>query len=436
MRYISTKGACAPVSFKEAVLTGLPPDRGLYFPERIPTLPAAFIRSLPDMTFREISLTVAEALLEEDIPHAVLKRMVDDTLRFDAPLVPLEPGVEVLELFHGPTLAFKDFGARFLARVMAYFIEGESREVTVLVATSGDTGSAVASGFFQVPGIRVVILYPSGKVSKIQEKQLTTHGGNITALEIEGTFDDCQRLVKSAFSDKDFEKSRRTLTSANSINIARLIPQSFYYFYAFSRLGELKRPVVFSVPCGNFGNITGGILAKRMGLPIDRFIAATNANDVFPQFLRTGVYRPEPSKQTLSNAMDVGDPSNLARLLHIYHDDLKTLKKEIRSWSVTDRETKTLIKKIHDETGYILDPHGAVAVAGMHRYLEEEPEFGRGVVLETAHPAKFLDIVEPILDCRVPIPERLQAALEKEKESLRLSNRYEEFKQFLMAHHS
>ena len=435
MRYISTKGACAPVSFKEAVLTGLPPDRGLYFPERIPTLPAAFIRSLPDMTFREISLTVAEALLEEDIPHAVLKRMVDDTLRFDAPLVPLEPGVEVLELFHGPTLAFKDFGARFLARVMAYFIEGESREVTVLVATSGDTGSAVASGFFQVPGIRVVILYPSGKVSKIQEKQLTTHGANITALEIEGTFDDCQRLVKSAFSDKDFEKSRRTLTSANSINIARLIPQSFYYFYAFSRLGELKRPVVFSVPCGNFGNITGGILAKRMGLPIDRFIAATNANDVFPQFLRTGVYRPEPSKQTLSNAMDVGDPSNLARLLHIYHDDLKTLKKEIRSWSVTDRETKTLIKKIHDETGYILDPHGAVAVAGMHRYLEEEPEFGRGVVLETAHPAKFLDIVEPILDCRVPIPERLQATLEKEKESLRLSNRYEEFKQFLMAHH-
>ncbi|NOZ04197.1 MAG: threonine synthase, partial [FCB group bacterium] len=308
MQYISTKGASAPVSFKAAVLTGLPPDRGLYFPQRIPALPDTFIRSLPDMTFQEISLTVAEVLLEGDIPQTVLKRMVDDTLQFDAPLVPLEPGVEVLELFHGPTLAFKDFGARFLARVMAYFIEGESREITVLVATSGDTGSAVASGFFQVPGIRVVILYPSGKVSKIQEKQLTTHGGNITALEIEGTFDDCQRLVKSAFSDKDFEKNRRTLTSANSINIARLIPQSFYYFYAYSRLEQSKRPVIFSVPCGNFGNLTGGILAKRMGLPIDRFIAATNANDVFPKFLRSGVYRPEPSKQTLSNAMDVGDP--------------------------------------------------------------------------------------------------------------------------------
>ncbi len=426
----STQNPGHRVSFREAVMRGLPPDNGLYMPVEIPVLPAGRIRDFSEMTLREIALEMARPLLGDSLEITVLREIIEKAFTFDAPLVQLESGVFTQELFHGPTLAFKDFAARFMAQVMGHFVQNESRELVILVATSGDTGSAVASGFLKVPGIRVIVLYPAGKVSDIQEKQLTTMGHNITALQIEGTFDDCQRLVKSAFLDAGLRRSFY-LTSANSINIARLIPQSFYYAYGWSRLPAHGGATVFSVPSGNFGNLTAGLMAKRMGVPIQRFVAATNANDVVPQFLETGEYHPRTSRKTLSNAMDVGNPSNFARMLALYENDLDQMREDIRGYGFTDAQTVAAMQAVYDTTGYVLDPHGAVGYLGLQRFRKAEPGKWQGVFLETAHPAKFLDIVTAALKTRPAIPERLQTYLEKSGVAIPLSSNFETFKSFL-----
>lgn len=426
----STNNPGYRVTFREAVMRGLPPDNGLYMPEQIPALPAGRVHAFAEMTFREIAFEMALPLLGDSLDVTVLREIIENAFTFDAPLVQLDAQVFTQELFHGPTLAFKDFAARFMAQVMGHFVQNESRELVILVATSGDTGSAVASGFLKVPGIRVIVLYPAGKVSDIQEKQLTTMGHNITALQIDGTFDDCQRLVKSAFLDAALRRSFY-LTSANSINIARLIPQSFYYAYGRSRLPARGGTVVFSVPSGNFGNLTAGLIAKRMGVPIQRFVAATNVNDVVPQFLETGQYHPRTSRKTLSNAMDVGNPSNFARMLALYENDLDQMREDIRGYGFTDAQTVAAMQAVYDATGYVLDPHGAVGYLGLQRFREEEPGDWQGVFLETAHPAKFLDIVAAALKIRPAIPERLQTYLEKSGVAIRLSSEFEAFKSFL-----
>ncbi len=433
------------VSFQEAVFQSLPADNGLYMPTELPLLDDAFFNEIEKFTFPEIAFQVATMLLDDEIPALKLRDLIEDAIDFPAPVVALDKEVYVLELFHGPTLAFKDFGARFMARTMSWFLQqspGE-QERTILVATSGDTGSAVAQGFLNVPGINVVLLYPSGKVSEIQEKQLTTVGNNVSALEVSGTFDDCQRMVKEAFLDQELRKEV-ALSSANSINISRLIPQSFYYFNAYA---QLKRdlgfnpdwPLVFSVPSGNFGNLCGGLIAQQMGLPIDHIVASTNVNDVVPEYLETGKFTPRPSVQTISNAMDVGNPSNFARLQAFYgyvgSDDelLDSIQEDISGNRFSDDTTEQAIQEVYENYyGYIMCPHTAVGYLGLKDYLEKQSGRANGVVLATAHPAKFKDTVEEAIGESIPLPETLQAVLNQPKQATSISSDYEALKTYLM----
>ncbi|AHM63522.1 threonine synthase [Flammeovirgaceae bacterium 311] len=429
MQYYSTNKTAEKVRLPYAVLKGLADDGGLYMPESIPQLPARFFEDIHTKSLPEIGYIVAAALIGDEVPAEVLKQIVEETLNFPIPAVQVEEDIYSLELFHGPTMAFKDVGARFMSRLMAYFNRNESRELKVIVATSGDTGSAVAAGFFKVPGIRVYILFPKGKVSPLQQKQLTTWGGNITAIEIDGTFDDCQKMAKQALGDAALNKNN-LLTSANSINIARLIPQSFYYFWAYAQLKKLGRPLVFCVPSGNFGNITGGLLAAAMGLPVHHFIATTNANDVVPEYLRTSVYKTRPSVQTISNAMDVGNPSNYARMCELFDHKHQRFCENITGYAFSDEDTRRAMKMVKKQ-GYLLDPHGAVAYLGLKEYLAEHQGNAVGVFLETAHPAKFKEVVEETLTEAVEIPEQLQAFLGKKEQIISLPNDYEQLKQLI-----
>lgn len=432
MKYYSTNRNTPEVDLEEAVVKGLAADRGLFMPERITPLPAEFFETIDRLSFQEIACRVAEAFFGEDIPKEDLDRIVCDTLSFDCPVVGVEKDIYSLELFHGPTLAFKDVGARFMARLLQYFIRkrGTGREVNVLVATSGDTGSAVANGFLGVDGIHVYVLYPKGKVSPIQECQFTTLGRNITAVEIDGVFDDCQRLVKSAFMDAEL-CDRMTLTSANSINVARFLPQTFYYFNAYARMKALGKAsdLVICVPSGNFGNITAGLFAHRMGLPVKRFIAANNANDIFYNYLLTGVYSPKASVQTIANAMDVGDPSNFARIIDLYGNSHEAVTSLISGFTFTDDQIRRTMHDCYASTGYLLDPHGACG----YRALKEGLKPGEtGVFLETAHPAKFKETVEGAVGAPVAIPDRLAAFMKGEKQSVAMSADFADFKRFLM----
>jgi threonine synthase len=429
MKFYSTKQQTPTVSIKEAVLKGLPADNGLFMPERIPALPSEFFKNIETLSFQEIALEVASAILGEDIEQAILKKLVYEAINFPAPLVSLDEHTHILELFHGNTLAFKDFGARFMAQLMGYFVKDEEKTLDILVATSGDTGSAVAHGFLGVPKIRVTVLYPKGKVSNFQEKQFTTLGENITALEIEGTFDDCQALVKKAFLDKELNEIL-TLSSANSINISRLIPQSFYYFEAYKQLKNKLKPNIFVVPSGNFGNLTAGLLAKRMGLPITHFVAATNANDIVPAYLQSGNYHPRPSIQTISNAMDVGNPSNFVRMLDLF-GDVQAMSKEISGYAFDDEQTRQAMREVKEEYNYVIDPHGAVGYLALKTYRNTFGKDINGIVLETAHPVKFAEVVNPQIGIEVAIPERMKYLLEKEKTSIPLSKDFDDFKSFL-----
>jgi threonine synthase len=429
MQFYSTNNKSHKVSLEEAVVRGLAPDGGLYMPETITPFPAENIETLPQKSFQQIGFEVAKQLLGNEVPADILQRIVNHTITFDAPLVQLESNIFSLELFHGPTLAFKDFGARFMSQLLTHFAEKSNREVTVLVATSGDTGSAVANGFLGVPNTKVVVLYPSGKVSDIQEKQFTTLGKNITALEINGTFDDCQRMVKQAFSESELQQ-KLFLTSANSINIARLIPQSFYYFYAWSRLKD-RSNVVVSVPSGNFGNLTAGLLAKRLGLPIQYFIASTNANDIVPQYLTTKQFNSRPSIATISNAMDVGNPSNFARMLDLYGGDWNKLSVEINGYTFSDDETRTQMRETYLKNNYTLDPHGAVGLLGLKKFLAHDPS-KTGFFLETAHPAKFKEVVDETLGSSVPIPEKLKTFIAGTKKCIPMHSDFNQLKDWLL----
>ena len=445
MKYYSTNNQAPIADLHKAVVKGLAEDRGLYMPERIQKLPQAFFDEIDKMSFLEIAYTVASAFFGEDVDLDALKDIVYDTLQFDCPVVKVKDNIYTLELFHGPTLAFKDVGARFMARLLQYFIkqEGKGEQVNVLVATSGDTGSAVANGFLGVDGIHVYVLYPKGKVSPIQECQFTTLGKNITAIEVDGVFDDCQALVKNAFMDAELNQHMK-LTSANSINVARFLPQAFYYFNAYARLKEIVnrksengKSLVMCVPSGNFGNICAALFGHEMGLPVKRFIAANNANDIFFKYLQTGKYEPKPSKQTLANAMDVGDPSNFARILNLYSkngalsaDDTHTaITSLISGATYSDDEIRQTMKKCYEETGYILDPHGACG----YQALEDGLKDGEiGVFCETAHPAKFKEKVDDILGIDVEIPDRLAAFMKGEKQSVPMSKEFADFKQYLL----
>lgn len=428
MKYYSLNHNAPKVSFREAVIQGLAPDKGLYFPESITKLPLEFFENIESFSSEEIAFRTIAQFVGEEIPETELRAIITETLCFDFPTVKIEENVYSLELFHGPTMAFKDVGARFMSRCLAYFNrENTTQHNTVLVATSGDTGGAVASGFLGVNGVDVVILYPSGKVSDIQERQLTTLGQNVTALEVDGVFDDCQDMVKKAFLDETLNHKR--LTSANSINIARWLPQMFYCLFAYKQLKSLNKPIVFSCPSGNFGNICAGILAKRLGLPIAHFVASTNVNDTVPRFLADGHYDPKSSKATLSNAMDVGNPSNFIRIQELYGHKLEEFNKDFSSYSYTDTETLAAMKSIYQTSGYIAEPHGAVGYLGLKQELERHPE-AVGVFLETAHPIKFLDVVEPALNVKLPIPSQIESVLGKTKKSIKIKT-YEELKTFL-----
>lgn len=431
MKYYSTNQQERNVSLEEAVVKGLAADKGLYMPDVIKSLPASFYDHIEDLSFQKIACRVADAFFGEDVPADTLKQIVCDALNFDAPLVPVSDNIYSLELFHGPTLAFKDVGGRFMARLLGHFIRKEGkRQVNVLVATSGDTGSAVANGFLGVEGIHIYVLYPKGKVSEIQEKQFTTLGQNITALEVDGTFDDCQALVKAAFMDKELN-AHMQLTSANSINVARFLPQAFYYFYAYAQLKKAGKVdnVVVCVPSGNFGNITAGLFGKRMGLPVKRFIAANNRNDIFYQYLQTGVYSPRPSVATIANAMDVGAPSNFARVLDLYGNSHDAICADISGATYTDEQIAETVKNVWQAHHYLLDPHGACG----YRALSEGLKSGEtGIFLETAHPAKFKDTVEKIIGEEVDIPAKLQAFMRGEKKSVAMSKEFAAFKNYLM----
>ena len=427
MKYYSTNHQTPDVTLQEAVVKGLAADKGLFMPERINTLPASFFKHMSTMSLQEVAYQVAQAFFGEDIPADKLKQIVYDTMSFDIPLVKVSDNIYSLELFHGPTLAFKDVGARFMARMLGYFVSGQDKMVNVLVATSGDTGSAVANGFLGVDGIHVYVLYPKGKVSLIQEKQFTTLGKNVTALEVDGTFDDCQRLVKSAFMDAELNQ-HMLLTSANSINVARFLPQAFYYFWAVAQLQVAN--IVCCVPSGNFGNITAGLFGKRMGLPISRFIAANNRNDIFYQYLQTGQYNPRPSIATIANAMDVGNPSNFARVLALYDNSHAAICQDISGATYTDEEIAEEIRRVYETNGYLLDPHGACG----HRALREGLRPGEtGFFIETAHPAKFKDTVENIIGEPVSIPQRLQDFMKDTKQSINMTSQFADFKTYLLA---
>lgn len=432
MKYYSTNQKAPSASLEEAVVKGLASDRGLYMPEHIKQLPSSFFEEIDKLSFQEISYRVADAFFGEDIPTETLKKIVYDTLSFDTPLVPVNDRIYSLELFHGPTLAFKDVGARFMARLLSYFIRKEGkRQVNVLVATSGDTGSAVANGFLGVEGIHVYVLYPKGKVSEIQEKQFTTLGQNITALEIDGNFDNCQALVKAAFMDKELNETL-TLTSANSINVARFLPQAFYYFYGYAQLkkiGKADNHIVVCVPSGNFGNITAALFGKRMGLPISRFIAANNSNDIFYQYLQTGEYKPRPSIATVANAMDVGDPSNFARIIDLYQHSHSKIVNDISGATYTDDEIRETVHSTWQHHHYLLDPHGACAYRALSEGLRPNET---GFFIETAHPAKFLQTIEAIIGEKIEIPARLQSFMAGTKQSIPLSSEFADFKSFLL----
>jgi threonine synthase len=427
MNYYSLNNKNTKVSFQEAVIQGLAPDRGLYFLEEITPLSLSFFDTIENLSNEEIAFEVIQQFVGNEIPEIELKQIVAETLCFDFPCVSVEENVYSLELYHGPTMAFKDVGARFMSRCLAYFNKGKDMKNTVLVATSGDTGGAVASGFLGVKGVEVVILYPSGKVSDIQERQLTTLGQNITALEVDGVFDDCQDMVKQAFLDSELKY--KNLTSANSINIARWLPQMFYFFFAYKALKKYDKHLVVSCPSGNFGNICAGILAKKLGLPIEHFVASTNVNDTVPQFLENGIYDAKPSIATISNAMDVGNPSNFVRIQEMYNNDLEEFKKDFTSYSFTDEETKVAMKEVFSKTGYITEPHGAVGYLGLKKEMQNYSD-SIGFFLETAHPIKFLDVVEPILNLTLEIPKQIESVLNKDKIRIKIKN-YAELKQFL-----
>ena len=427
MKFYSTNHQSKKASFRKAVLKGIADDGGLFFPERIPVLPTSFFRQLSQMSMSEIGYYFLKPYVGDEMTDPALKFLLDQALNFDIPLVKTADDEYVLELFHGPTLAFKDVGARTMARFLSRF--SANQKTTVLVATSGDTGSAVAQGFYGLSNIDVVILYPKGKVSEIQEKQFTTLGKNVTALEVEGTFDDCQRLVKEAFADKELTKTL-TLSSANSINIARLLPQAIYYFYAFSQLKDISKPIVISVPSGNYGNLTAGLLAKESGLPVHCFVASTNANDVVPEYFQTGKFRPRPSVKTISNAMDVGNPSNFSRMLEMYKQSRDKMANDIQAYAFTDKQTLQQISQYYKKTGYLLDPHGAVASLGLDTYKKEEDV--TGIFLETAHPAKFKSVYEEELCSTITIPKRLQKNMGRRKISQPMSNNFNDLKHWLL----
>lgn len=429
MKLYSTKSPDKFVSLKEAVFKGLPEDNGLFMPSKIPVLPQSFFKNIKKYSFQSIAFEVAKRMMKGAIPEKDIKTIVEQAIDFTAPVVKLDDKTHILELFHGPSLAFKDFGARFMAQTMSYFNKEDKQELVILVATSGDTGGAVAAGFYKTLGIKVVILYPSGKVSMLQEKQLTTLGENIAALEVQGTFDDCQALVKKAFLDKDLTSKIR-LSSANSINIARLIPQSFYYFEAYKQVDTQGKPLVFSIPSGNFGNLTAGLFARKMGLPIHQFIAATNANDVVPKYLASGSYNPTPSVPTLSNAMDVGNPSNFTRMLDLFGSTWNNMANVVKGYSFDDETTKKAMQEVYAKYNYIIDPHGAVGYLALKEYQKTMDAVG--VILETAHPAKFLDDVERILNTQIEIPERLESLKDKEKVARISGIDFESFKDWLL----
>ena len=427
MKYYSLNNKENKVSFQEAVIQGLAPDRGLYFPETISQLPPSFFDEIENLSNEEIAFEAIKQFVGTEIPEPELKQILKETLSFDFPLVKVEENVFSIELYHGPTMAFKDVGARFMSRCLAFFNRDKDQKNTVLVATSGDTGGAVASGFLGVKGVEVIILYPSGKVSDIQEHQLTTLGQNITALEVDGVFDDCQDMVKKAFLDDDVKY--KNLTSANSINIARWLPQMFYFFFAFKELKKYNKDLIVSCPSGNFGNICAGIIAKKLGLPLTHFVASTNANDTVPRFLEKGIYDAKPSVATISNAMDVGNPSNFVRIQEMYNNDLKAFEKDFSSYTYTDEETKFAMKKIHLNSGYVAEPHGAVGYLGLKKELLNYQN-AVGFFLETAHPIKFLDVVEPVLNVKLEIPKQIESVLNKEKISIKIKS-YEDLKSFL-----
>ena len=429
MKFYSTKNNSNNVNFQTALVTGMPQDNGLYMPEYIPDLSKIFNQNT-HLSFQEISLLIASEFIDKELSNNQIQNIIEECITFDAPNYNVCEDLYCLELFHGPTLAFKDFGARFMAKCMESFIGNNQKEINILVATSGDTGSAVAHGFYDVEGVNVIILYPSGKVSEIQEKQLTTLDKNIYALEINGNFDDCQKLVKKAFLDKKINDKIK-LSSANSINIARLIPQSFYYGHSYLQLKNKNIPSVYSIPCGNFGNITAGLISKKMGVPISRFIASTNLNDVVPNFFDTGDYLPKESIQTISNAMDVGNPSNMDRIMDMY-GSIDKLRYDVSSWSFNEEETLNMIDHIYQKNGYLMDPHTSVALLGILKYKKKYFEKFNQIFLGTAHPGKFSDVVNPIINDSVKLPERLQKVLSLEKKSILLNNDYDEFYDYLL----
>lgn len=428
MNFYSTNNNNYTVGLEQAVRLGLPQDHGLFMPEEIPQLPTSFINNLSSLSLPEISFEILLPYMHQAVPDEVLSSICTKAFSFTAPLIGLKENIYSLELYHGPTFAFKDFGARFMARLLGYFNTNHKGRNTILVATSGDTGSAVAAGFYQVENVDVIILYPQGKVSDLQEKQMTTLGGNVQAIAIDGNFDDCQHLVKTAFIDKKLSE-RFGLTSANSINIARLLPQMLYYFYAYGQLSNKGKPVVFSVPSGNYGNLTAGVMAKRMGLPIKHFIAAANANDIVPHYLTAGNFEPRPSIETISNAMDVGNPSNFARLRTIFNNSLDEFRSEISGYSYSDEQTRETIKKIYNEFGYVADPHGAIGYRALAEYLIDNDAVG--VFLETAHPIKFNQEVEAIIGSSIAMPDSLNAVLDAEIKSHACSSEYNDFNDLL-----
>lgn len=425
MHYYSLHKKAPKATFKEAVINGLAPDKGLYFPEHITPLSNHFIENIETFSNEEIAFEVIKQFIGDSISENKLKAIIKETINFKFPVIPITENIATLELFHGPTMAFKDVGARFMARCLGEF-NTEQQEQTVLVATSGDTGGAVANGFLNVKGVDVVILYPDGKVSDIQEKQLTTLGQNIRALKVDGVFDDCQDMVKKAFLDTDIQ---RTLTSANSINIARWLPQMFYFFFAYKQVKHKNKEVIFSVPSGNFGNICAGTLAQKLGLPIKHFVASTNVNDTVSKYLKEGIYAPKPSQATISNAMDVGNPSNFIRIQELFDNNIEQLKKNFSSYSYSDKATREAMIEIFKNTNYIADPHGAIGYLGAKEYLEKNPD-AQCVFLETAHPVKFLDIVEETLHVNVAIPEQIESVLHKEKKFQKIKT-YNELKNYL-----
>jgi threonine synthase len=435
MKFYNLNNRSKLVSLKEAVLTGIQGSDGLFMPETIPQLPATFFENLSQYSLQQIGFEVARLFLNEDVEEDAIRKIVNDALNFEIPLVQVREHIYTLELFHGPTLAFKDVGARFMARLFAYFLKNSNEQIHILVATSGDTGSAVANAFWNVPNISVTILYPSGKVSFLQEQQLTTLGKNISALEIEGTFDDCQRMVKQAFADTSLQQNI-TLASANSINLARLIPQSFYYYWAFAQFSDSiasSDGIAVCVPSGNFGNLTAGLIAKKSGLPVSQFIAATNANDIVPKYLQTGTYEPQSSQQTISNAMDVGNPSNFSRIMELYNSNHEAVKKDLVGYSYSDDATRETMQEVFQSHHYTLDPHGAVGYAAAKEYQKANPDTDI-IFLETAHPAKFMDVVEKTLRVKIKIPDALVEAANKKKHAVKMKADYAELKSYLLNH--